>query len=123
MDLEKLSLSKGANKIREFSDKCTRDKRKLLVKELDTHVEELLLDSLDEVRNMSPNDQVKKKSFVPVIPRASRKKKPAGESSEAFAQKVPRVTFESSIAKTQEDKQNKEIITTTTNAGQTEVST
>lgn len=59
VDPKKLGISNGSNKIREFSKKCVKDKRKLLVKELNTQVEELFLDSLDEVRSIYPKKRRK----------------------------------------------------------------
>lgn len=67
---------KGANKIRDFLNKCVEEKRKLLVKELDTQVKDLFLNSLDDQRNMSPAGQTIKNSNAPIIPRINRRQKP-----------------------------------------------
>lgn len=67
-------------------------------------------DSLDEPRNMSPGDQGNKKSSTPVIPHANRRKRPEDESFDVVAQIIQKVVVNSSLAKPQEDVQNKEII-------------
>lgn len=59
VDNKELGIYLGAIKIRKFTDKFTTDKRKLLLKQLDTDVDDLFPDSLDDVRAMSLTNQVK----------------------------------------------------------------
>lgn len=94
LDSEKQGPSLGTNKLREFSNKCVADKRKLLVEQFGTDIDRLFPDSLDDVGAMSPSDQLKK-SGVPIIPRENMKRKLDGESSEAAAPKMPKPTADS----------------------------
>lgn len=73
IDSEKQGLALGVNKIREAADKCTVDKRKLLVKALQTDVD-FFPDSLDEVQTLSLSDQAKKKRSTPIISHVNREK-------------------------------------------------
>lgn len=67
-DNEKHGLTLGANKIRELVDKCIVDKRNHLVKALVIDVDYLFPNSEDDIRAISPSEQLKKKPGVLVIP-------------------------------------------------------
>lgn len=56
VDPLKSKLTRGANKMQEFSDRCVADKRKLLVGALGTQVEELFPNSLDKAQNMASDE-------------------------------------------------------------------
>lgn len=99
VNLEKLGLTRGAKKISGLTNKRAKEKSKLLVKVFDTQVEELFLEFLDEMRNMSPTDQVKKRSAVLVISLINRRKKPEGELFDVVEQIVSRLKVESSPSK------------------------
>lgn len=57
VESDKVGLTRWVNKIRESVDKSLVEKRKLLVEQLNTQVEELFPYSLDELRGMSSGDQ------------------------------------------------------------------
>lgn len=98
-----VSLTSWADKITEFSDESPVEKKRLLVDQLSTQVEELFPDSLNEPRNICNVDQTKKKCLTYVIPRINRRKKLEGEASDDAVQKVPKLTSESSLVKPQLD--------------------
>lgn len=75
-----------------FANKCSADKRKLLVKELRTKVDNLFIDSLDEVQAMSPSEHMEKKSNVPIIFHVKMgSKRPINEMFDPTAQKFQRI--------------------------------
>lgn len=63
-DIYKLAFTHKVLKIREFIDKTTSEKRKLLAKDLGTSVKDLFLDSLDKMRAVSPSKQTKMKNNI-----------------------------------------------------------
>lgn len=74
----KEGLTRRANKIREFIDKCSTNKRKHLVISPRSQVEELFPDSLGKVRDMV-GDKVNKSYDVPKVPRFKRRKNQANK--------------------------------------------
>lgn len=62
-------------------------KKKQLVKEFGTFVNELFPDSINKVKDMSPTEAGKGVT-VPMIPKINKKKKLAGESSAVTVQDV-----------------------------------
>lgn len=99
---DKLPFTHRALKIKGFTNKNALEKRKLLAKDLDTIVDDMFPDSLDEVRSMYLSDQTNNKSGVPVIPRVNKNRKLEGESYEVVAPKVVTSTKETTIEKLQE---------------------
>lgn len=119
-DTDRLDFIHGALKIREFTNKSTSEKEKLLAKDLGTSVEDLFPNYLDEVRAMSP-DQTKKRSVVPVIPIVNMKRKPEGKLYDSTAQKIQKAVKESVTEKRREDERNKKSIPAGAVVGQNQV--
>lgn len=77
VDSKKFRLTLGANKIREFTKNYVADMRKLLLDHLSTNVDNLFLDSLDDIQVMSPSS----------------------DTSDPTARKIKKVSKESAVAK------------------------